>query len=97
MNRTPTRLHAVQAPAQAAEQADALLELHQNLVELTPDALHIIRRTLDGARLGKDAVLVAKWVIDNNLKILAGENGQNVESPEVLELANVLSIVRGKA
>jgi len=95
MNRTNSRtnLHAVQAPAPSAP----LVELQQNLIDLTPDALHVVRRTLDGARLSKDAVLVAKWVIDNNLRILAGENGEHVESPEVIELANVLSIVRGKA
>jgi len=95
MNRTNSRtnLHPVQAPAPSAP----LVELQQNLIDLTPDALHVVRRTLDGARLSKDAVLVAKWVIDNNLRILAGENGEHVESPEVIELANVLSIVRGKA
>lgn len=70
-------------------------EIQSELLEMTGDALSVLRRTLDGEKMNRDAVASARWVLDTNLELLpAVEQGEN---PDVMQLRNVLQLVRRKA
>jgi hypothetical protein len=65
-------------------------ETAQGVIELIPDALHVLRRVLDGGPMGAEACRTARWVVEKALDVLGDEG----ESADVLELRAVLEAVR---
>lgn len=70
-------------------------EINAELLDLTTDALHIIRSAVGYGKVSKDALLTAKWIIDHNISFLDDASKVLGPSADVVELRDVLA--RAKA
>lgn len=68
-------------------------EIEDQLLALTSESFFLLRDVLSGARVNRDAVSTARWVIESNLKLLP--EGPSDDDAHIERLRAVLESVRG--